>query len=139
MTSTSSNSETVTDEHLKHSLISSIADKVNRKLAERIASNSVEVQSLSMSYAELDQGRTQLNDLITRLLQDEDRCTAFLTQLRVANRQLLEAAERLRTNELIPADDILAPTAPLFRQCVLTSFAFLFFRIIHQLTVLLFV
>lgn len=71
--SASSNSGTITEEHIKASLISAVEDKLRRRVQERVNQCQAEIQTLNRTKQELNEGRSKINEIINKLEREEVR------------------------------------------------------------------
>lgn len=62
---------TITEEHIKASLISAVEDKLRRRIQERVNQHQAEMETLNRTKHELLEGRAKINDIITKLEKEE--------------------------------------------------------------------
>lgn len=62
---------TITEEHIKASLISAVEDKLRRRIQERVNQHQAEMDTLNRTKHELNEGRAKINDIITKLEREE--------------------------------------------------------------------
>jgi ESCRT-I complex subunit TSG101 len=62
---------TITEEHIKASLLSAIEDKVRRRFNEQMAQNKDELDILQQSQRELTLGKTKLDSILTSLNKEK--------------------------------------------------------------------
>jgi len=62
---------TITEEHIKASLLSAIEDKVRRRFNEQMAQNKAELDILQHSQRELSQGKNKLDSILTSLNKEK--------------------------------------------------------------------
>lgn len=65
------NSGTITEEHIKASLISAVEDKLRRRIQERVNQCHAEIQTLNRTKQELNEGRLKINDILSKLEREE--------------------------------------------------------------------
>lgn len=61
------NSSTITEEHIKASLISAVEDKLRRRIQERVNQCYAEIETLNRTKQELGEGRAKINANIAKL------------------------------------------------------------------------
>jgi len=62
---------TITEEHIKASLLSAIEDKVRRRFNEQMAQNKAELDILQQSQRELSLGKNKLDSIMTSLNKEK--------------------------------------------------------------------
>lgn len=62
---------TITEEHIKASLISAVEDKLRRRIQERVNQYQAEMETLTRTKHELNEGRAKINDIISKLEREE--------------------------------------------------------------------
>lgn len=62
---------TITEEHIKASLISAVEDKLRRRIHERVNQCQAEIQTLNRTKQELNEGRAKVNEIISKLEREE--------------------------------------------------------------------
>lgn len=62
---------TITEEHIKASLISAVEDKLRRRIQERVNQHQAEIETLNRTKHELLEGRAKINDIISKLEREE--------------------------------------------------------------------
>jgi len=62
---------TITEEHIKASLLSAIEDKVRRRFNEQMAQNKAELDILQHSQRELSLGKNKLDSILTSLNKEK--------------------------------------------------------------------
>lgn len=62
---------TITDEHIKASLISAVEDKLRRQIQERCNQHQAEMDTLNRTKHELLEGRAKINEIVMRLEKEE--------------------------------------------------------------------
>lgn len=68
---------TITEEHIKASLISAVEDKLRRRIQERVNQHQAEIETLNRTRHELLEGRAKINDIISKLEREEVRIDWF--------------------------------------------------------------
>lgn len=64
---------TITEEHIRASLLSAVEDKVRRRLREQFSQTQAELETLSRTQQELLQGKSKLEDILARLEKEQVR------------------------------------------------------------------
>lgn len=62
---------TITEEHIKASVLSAIEDKVRRRFNEQMAQNKAELDILQQSQRELTLGKNKLDSILTSLSKEK--------------------------------------------------------------------
>lgn len=70
-TSTTTSTGTITEEHIRASLISAVSDRVRAKLRDSYGGSQAEVSVLRQQQADLNQGKIKLEGLISKLEQEQ--------------------------------------------------------------------
>lgn len=126
-TSTASNynmsgTNTVTEEHLKASLLSAVEDKIKWRLKETFAQAQAEMDVLYKTQADLLKGKDKLEKMIKDLEKEKSDISANIQLLKQKDGEIKEALARIENQEQISIDDAVVTTAPLYRQ-LLKAFA----------------
>lgn len=66
-----SSTGTITEEHIKASLISAVEDKLRRRLQEKVNQYQAEIDTLNRTKMELVEGSAKIDSIIARLKKDE--------------------------------------------------------------------
>lgn len=69
--SASNTTGTITDEHIRASLMSAIEDKLKRRMKDQFSQHQAELETLRRTHQELVQGKTKLDDILTRLEREQ--------------------------------------------------------------------
>uniref|UniRef100_A0A182JGT1 UEV domain-containing protein n=1 Tax=Anopheles atroparvus TaxID=41427 RepID=A0A182JGT1_ANOAO len=107
---------TITEEHIRASLISAVEDKLKRRVQEKVNQCQAEVQTLKRTQQELTEGQTKIKDILSRLERDEKELTKSITVLKDKEKDLERALESLENVESIDVDEAVTTTAPLYKQ-----------------------
>ncbi|XP_050431815.1 tumor susceptibility gene 101 protein [Adelges cooleyi] len=113
---------TITEEHIKASLISAIEDKVRRRYNEQMGQNKAELDILLQSQRELTLGKNKLDSILTSLNKEKAELEQNIQVLRDKETELEMAISKLSKEDNIDIDDAVATTAPLYKQ-ILNAFA----------------
>lgn len=79
-TSTTTSTGTITEEHIRASLISAVSDRVRAKLRDSYGGSQAEVSVLRQQQADLNQGKVKLEGLISKLEQEQVSHLFFVFQ-----------------------------------------------------------
>ncbi|KAL8595359.1 hypothetical protein ACOMHN_020112 [Nucella lapillus] len=113
---------TVTEEHLRASLLSAVEDKMKRKLREFFAQAQAEMDVLKKTEADLVKGKDKLDRMMTDLEQEKLTIDNNTILLSGKDQEVKEALQRMEHNEQVDVDEAVVTTAPLYRQ-LLEAFA----------------
>ncbi|XP_053396804.1 tumor susceptibility gene 101 protein-like [Mercenaria mercenaria] len=117
-----SGTSTVTEEHLKASLLSAVEDKMKWRLKETFAQAQAEMDVLYKTQADLLKGKDKLESMIRDLEKEKSEIGANIVLLKQKDGEVKETLSRLENQEQIGIDDAVVTTAPLYRQ-LLKAFA----------------
>ncbi|KAJ2948366.1 hypothetical protein O0L34_g7603 [Tuta absoluta] len=113
---------TITEEHIKASLLSAVEDKLRRRLKEQSQQSQAELETLRRTQQELREGKSRLEDILARLQRERSDLDKNVTILQEKEKELETAVERLSEQEGIDVDEAVVTTAPLYSQ-LLNAFA----------------
>lgn len=113
---------TITEEHIKASLLSAVMDKMRRRLNEQSQQSQAELETLRRTQQELGEGKTRLDDILSRLERERSELDKNVVILQEKEKELQSAVERLAEQEGIDVDEAVVTTAPLYSQ-LLNAFA----------------
>lgn len=113
---------TITDEHIKASLLSAVEDKLKRRLDEQTQQSSAELETLKRTHDELIEGQERLDNIIAKLQWERSELDKNVTVLQEKEKELEAAVERLAEQDGVDVDEAVITTAPLYSQ-LLTAFA----------------
>ncbi|XP_054159140.1 tumor susceptibility gene 101 protein-like isoform X2 [Oppia nitens] len=114
---------TITEEHIRVSLISAIEDAVKQRVKEKMAQNQAEMDVLKKTSEELTKGKHRLEDIMRRMEDEMIEINDSKQELSTKNAQLLEVMAKCDDKEKnIDIDEVFGPTQPLYKQ-LLNSFA----------------
>lgn len=68
---TTASTGTITEEHIRASLISAVSDRVRAKLRDSYGGAQAEVSVLRQQQADLNEGKTKVEGLISKLEQEQ--------------------------------------------------------------------
>lgn len=110
------NQSTISEEHIKASLISAVEDKIRRQVTERRNQYEAEMNTLSRTRDELMEGRSKIIEISCRLENEERDLKSHLEMLRTKDLELGKQLETLNRIDRIDVDDAVTTTAPLYKQ-----------------------
>lgn len=109
---------TITEEHIKASLISAVEDKMRRRIQEKVNQCQAEIQTLRRTKQELMEGQSKLGDIMKKLERDEAELKKNIQLLQDKDVELTKSLEMLEQNDQIDVDEAVTTTAPLYKQWV---------------------
>lgn len=107
---------TITEEHIKASLISAVEDKLRRRLQERVNQIQAEIQTLNRTKQELTEGQSKIKDIIMKLEAEHAELTRNMETLREKDAELDKCLETIEKAGEMDIDEAVVTTAPLYRQ-----------------------
>lgn len=113
---------TITEEHIKASLLSAVEDKLRRRLREQAQQSNAELETLRRTQQELREGKGRLEDILQRLQRERSELDKNVTLLQEKEKELQAAVEKLGEQEGVDVDEAVVTTAPLYSQ-LLNAFA----------------
>ncbi|KAF6200495.1 hypothetical protein GE061_004938, partial [Apolygus lucorum] len=120
--SQSGNSGTITEEHIKASLLSAVQDKLKLKLNEEYAQCKAEFDILKQTSEELNNGKAKITDLISKLNREKEDLDRNIHILEDRQAELQKAITELEEQGDIDVDEAVTTTAPLYKQ-ILNAYA----------------
>ncbi|KAL1482094.1 hypothetical protein MTO96_034038 [Rhipicephalus appendiculatus] len=109
---------TITQEHIRASLLTAVEEKVKARLKEALSGAQAEMDVLKRTHDELTQGKTKLDDMINRMDREQAELEANLQNLRERNEELKELIRKVENQGSINVDEAVVTTAPLYKQLV---------------------
>lgn len=113
---------TITQEHIRASLLTAVEEKVKARLKEALSGAQAEMDVLKRTHDELTQGKAKLDDMINRMDREQAELEANLQNLRERNDELKELIHKVENQGSINVDEAVVTTAPLYKQ-LLNAFA----------------
>lgn len=107
---------TITEEHIRASLISAIEDKIRRQVNERRNQYEAEINTLRRTKDELMEGRSKIYEIMQRLDNEERDLKSHLSMLQTKDQELEKQLESLNKIDKIDVDEAVTTTAPLYKQ-----------------------
>lgn len=120
--STFGRTNTVTEEHLKASLLSAVEDKMKRRLKETFAQAQAEMDVLYKTQADLLRGKEKLEQMMQNLEKEKSDIDGNIQLLRQKDGEVKEALQQIENQDQLSIDEAVVTTAPLYRQ-LLRAFA----------------
>ncbi|XP_013789333.1 tumor susceptibility gene 101 protein-like isoform X2 [Limulus polyphemus] len=116
------NTGTISEEHIRASLLSAVEDKLKKRLREVIAQTQAEIQVLKKTQDDLNNGKIKLDDIISKLEQEQVELESNVRILREKNNEMKEILSKMEDQDGVEIDDAVVTTAPLYKQ-LLNAFA----------------
>ncbi|XP_060084149.1 tumor susceptibility gene 101 protein-like [Ylistrum balloti] len=113
---------TVTEEHLRMSLLSAVEDKMKRRLREIFEQAQAEMNVLHKTQTDLLQGREKLDKMMKDLDTEKVYIENNIQMLKEKDREVKDALEKMSKEDSLDIDDAVVTTMPLYKQLV-NSFA----------------
>jgi len=113
---------TITDEHLRASLLSAVEDKLRRKLRDSVGQANAELQSIKNTRDDLQRGEQKLKDMLARLQNEQANLETSAAYYKSKNEEVDRVLANLPKDSEMKIDDAIDTTAPVYRQ-LLNSFA----------------
>ena len=110
---------TISDDHIRASLLSAVEDKVRRRLSEIFAQSQAEIETLKKTENELRMGQSKLQELGRKLDQEQSEVERNIASLKERSGELEEAVTKLKSQDSnFDVDEAVVTTAPIYRQYV---------------------
>lgn len=110
---------TITEEHIRLSLVSAVGDRVRDKLRDKYGDAQAEVAVLRQQKADLERGRDKLNTMVSKLNTEQSEVQKSVRVLREREGELRLLVEQTEaTKHELDIDEAVTTTAPLYRQLV---------------------
>jgi ESCRT-I complex subunit TSG101 len=114
---------TITEEHIRVSLLSAVEDKLKERLREKTAQSQAEIEVLRNTANDLNKGKAKLEEMMVRMEREVTEIEETKRQLQAKNSQLGEILAKHENNGNTPnIDEAFGPTEPLYKQ-LLNAFA----------------
>lgn len=111
---------TITEEHIRASLMSAIEDKIRRKVNEQTVLCQDEVEILLQTQRELNQGKNKLDTMFDNLEKEKQSIEQKIQMLKDKEVELEKTIEKLSSEEDVDVDDAVITTTPLYKQILNT-------------------
>lgn len=114
---------TITEEHIRASLLSANQDRWKYRYKEKIHQLQDEIEVLKKTSNDLNRGQIQLDDMKTRMATEVAELNDAKTKLKELDEQLQEFIDKYdKEGDEINPDEVYGPTKPIFKQ-LLEAFA----------------
>lgn len=120
--SSTGGSGTITEEHIRVSLLSAVEDKLRRRLKEQFSQLQAELETLRRTQQELTSGSAHLSDLFEKLKKEKTELEKNITILQDKEAELEKEIAKLSDNQSVDVDEAVTTIAPLYKQ-MLNAFA----------------
>lgn len=111
----------ISEDHIRASLLSAVEDKVRRRLNEIFSQGQAELETLKKTENELRVGHQKLEELGRRLDQEQSEIERSISSLRERTGELEEALAKVKTqDENFDVDEAVVTTAPIYKQLLNT-------------------
>lgn len=117
-----SNTGTISDEHIKASLLSAVEDKLKKRLKEIVAQTQAEMEVLKKTQEDLGSGKTKLESMCRQLEFEQTELENSIRILTSKNDEMQDLLTKLEGQETVDIDEVVTTTAPLYKQ-LLNAFA----------------
>jgi len=108
----------VTQEHLRASIISAVEDKVKKRLMEEVNAKKAETESLKHVGEELSGGRARLTMMMTKLKQETEDLDKNIEMLKEKETEISVVRDKLVESGEVNCDEAVNATAPLLKQLI---------------------
>ncbi|CAC5394602.1 TSG101 [Mytilus coruscus] len=96
---------TVTEEHLRMSLLSAVEDKMKRRLREIFEQAQAEMNVLYKTQSDLNTGKTKLEQIFKDLEQEKEEIESNIKLLKDKDRELKEALQKVEHQDKLDIDE----------------------------------
>lgn len=108
---------TITEEHIRASLVSAVSDRVRAKLRDLYGGAQAEVSVLRQQQSDLSQGKVKVEGLISKLEQEQTELDKSIRIMREREAEIKSVMSRLSSStEPMDVDEAVTTTAPLYKQ-----------------------
>jgi len=109
---------TVTQDHLKASILSAVEDKVKKRLREEVSGKQAETESLKHVGEELSGGRARLTMMISKLKQETEDIDRNIEILKEKETEISAIRDKLVESGEVNCDEAVTATAPIYKQLI---------------------
>ncbi|RUS82713.1 hypothetical protein EGW08_009550 [Elysia chlorotica] len=109
---------TVTEADVKASLLSAVEDKIKRRLKETFAQAQAEMDVLTKTQTDLNQGKQKLEKILSDLEIEKEEISKNIRLLNDKDEEVKEAIQKMEGQEEVNIDEAVVTTTPLYRQLV---------------------
>uniref|UniRef100_T1JPK6 UEV domain-containing protein n=1 Tax=Strigamia maritima TaxID=126957 RepID=T1JPK6_STRMM len=107
---------TISEEHIKASVLSAVEDKMKRRLRDVFSQAQAEMDVLKRTGDELGQGKTKLESIINKLEAEQMELDKNVFMLQEKNEAMANVISKLENQESIDVDEAVVTTTPLYKQ-----------------------
>jgi len=115
---TTTTTGTITQEHLKASILSAVEDKVKKRLRDDVSAKHAETESLKQVGEELSGGRSRLTQMISKLKQETDELDTNIKILTEKEAEMSAIKDKLEDTGEVNCDEAVTATAPIYKQLI---------------------
>ncbi|XP_012257271.2 tumor susceptibility gene 101 protein [Athalia rosae] len=108
--------DTISEEHIRDSLLSAVGDKLRRRLREQLSQGEAELETLRRTEQELVTGSARLDELLNKLNKEKSELEKNISILQDKETELEREIGKLSDNPTIDVDEAVTTIAPLFKQ-----------------------
>lgn len=109
----------LSQEHIKASILSAVEDKVRRRLREEMSTAGAEIESLKRTGEELGAGQNKLKLMVGKIQAEESSLSESVGILQNKREELEKMIEQADTaGDDIPVDEVVSASTPLYKQLV---------------------
>lgn len=113
---------TITQEHIKASILSAVEDKVRRRIRDEFSTLAAEQDSLKKTSEDLNAGGDKLRQMLRNLNSESKQLDNSIQTLEQKNKDLTVMLSNLEKTDEMDVDEAVTAAAPLYRQ-LLTAYA----------------
>lgn len=112
----SSSSGTITQEHIKASILSAVEDKVRRRIRDEFSTRGAETDSLRKIGEDLTAGKARLEQMMQKLQDESAELDRSIKTLEDKQTEMSDLVAKLEESAEIDVDEAVVASAPLFKQ-----------------------
>ena len=109
---------TITEEHIKLSLVSAVGDKLRRLIMEKVNQCQAEIETLNRTKQELDEGGSKIDNILGKMQREEKELIKNINVLKSKDEDLEKSLSTLDKMDEVDVDESVITTAPLYKQWV---------------------
>lgn len=107
---------TITEEHIKLSLVSAVVDKLRRLIIEKVNQCQAEIDTLNRTKQELEEGSSKIDNILAKLQREENDLIKNIAILKTKEEDLDKSLEAFEKMDGVDVDEAVVTTAPLYKQ-----------------------
>jgi ESCRT-I complex subunit TSG101 len=112
------NAATITEDHVRMSLLSAVEDRIRYHFREVEATRMSELEVLRHTKETLEKNRSTLEERIQKAKREKEEVQAALEEVRKSNQQMETALKDMEKEETFNVDEAIDATHPLYKQMV---------------------